>query len=96
MSVSGKYVNKFEEASHVLFDGTLDDPTFRELAIQKIESIEGMRITTDKSGEMLIEKWKGKYRVRLEYMCLLFGKQVTWGYPFKDANTPIIGTDRRK
>ena len=87
--VCGKYVKKFSEASHVLFAGHLDDPFFRNIAIQKIKSTDGKSIITEKSGTLKIKSGE-KESVALEYQGF-FGKQKTTGNPFKDDSTPIVG-----
>ena len=87
--VCGKYVKKFNEASHILFNGHLDDPNFRSIAIQKIKSIDGENIETEKSGTLKIKSGE-KESVVLEYQGF-FGKQKTTGNPFKDDSTPIVG-----
>ena len=87
--VCGKYVKKFRDASHVLFNGHLDDPNFRSIAIQKIKSIDGENIETEKSGTLKIKSGE-KESVVLEYQGF-FGKQKTTGNPFKDDSTPIVG-----
>ena len=88
--VCGKWVNEFKDASHVCFEGSLDDPSFRRIAIQKIEKIEGKVIISEISGRLEIRKWRGRQRVMATYRCPLFGLQKRWGYPFKDDSTPII------
>ena len=83
--VSGNYVNKFAEASHVLFDGNLDNLSFRSIAIQKLKHVDDKTITTNNSTTLNINKQKSRERVKLIYKCFLFGNVATWGYPFKDG-----------
>lgn len=90
MSVSGKYVATFAEASHCVFDGHLDDPSFRSIAIQKIISLTPEAITLGQSGILRVGKHRatGKQCVGLRYRSF-FGTVSTYGYPFKDENTAI-------
>jgi hypothetical protein len=92
MGVSGKYVDKFNEASHVLFNGHLDDPYFRNIAIQKLVAIEDDSIISETSGKLRIKQGK-KESVSLEYAGF-FGKEKTTGFPFKDIGTPIVTATR--
>jgi hypothetical protein len=88
--VSGKYVSKLSDASHVLFEGHLDGPSFRGIAIQRITKLTGNTVTLDKSGDLKIEQRNGRDSVETTYTCFIFGKQRTRGSPFKDENTPAI------
>ena len=92
--VSGQYVQKFSDASHVLFEGNLDDPSFRSIAIQRITKLAAGSVTLDRSGELKIENRRGREIVRTSYRCFLFGEQKTVGAPFKDGNTDAIGANK--
>lgn len=92
--VSGHYVKTFGDASHVLFDGHLDDPSFRAIAIERIVSVDEDFVTLDKSKKLIIDKQKRGEKVRLSYKCPIFGDRTTQGSPFKDTNTDAInGTE---
>ena len=84
--VSGKYVKTFAEASHVLFNGHLDDPGFRQIAIQKLSGIGDGYIDCQTSGRIKIEKSGGKEYVILIYNGF-FGREKTKGFPFKDSSS---------
>lgn len=88
--VSGQYVSKMSEASHVLFEGHLDDPSFKRIAIQRIIKLDGESVTLDTSGTLKIETLNGRQSVKTSFVCPLFGKQTTVGNPFKDRNTDAI------
>ena len=97
MTVCGKYVKRCSEASHVLFDGHLGDPSFRKIAIQKIEAVLDSEIVVSKSGTLAIRKTKTGERVDLVYECVLFGDTKTTGIPFKDVDTAAaIAAERSK
>lgn len=89
--VCGRYVDKIENASHVLFDGHLDDPGFRVVAIQKIVNVDGRKITLDTSGELEIRKRNGRFFVPLSYKGFFGNMEKTKGSFFKDDNTPAWG-----
>jgi hypothetical protein len=92
MNVAGHYVKKFSEASHVLFNGHLDDPSFREIAIQRLVSVGAKTIQASESGVLDIicgRKGKGEY-VKAQYRCPVFGSVTTEGFPFKDNNTEAL------
>jgi hypothetical protein len=89
--VSGHYVAKFADASHVLFEGSLDDPSFRQIAIQRITQLDGDSVTLARSGALKIGFRNGKQVVRTSYHCFIFGQQKTVGSPFKDGDTAAIG-----
>ena len=91
MSVCGSYIDRFDTASHVCFDGHMDDPFFRAIAIQKITSIEDGHVVCSKSGKLRIKNGK-RQSVRLQYKGF-FGSQTTNGYPFKDTNTEAISAN---
>lgn len=88
--VSGRYVPKFAEASHVLFEGHLDDPSFRRIAIQRITKLDEKCVTLDTSGELAIGARHGKQIVRITYDCPIFGKQRATGHPFKDDRSEVV------
>ena len=88
--VSGKYVSKFSEASHVLFEGHLNDPAFRSIAIQRITKLAGETVTLDKAGALKIETRNGEQIVKTSFVCPLFGKRTTIGHPFKDERTDAV------
>ncbi|WP_028574331.1 hypothetical protein [Desulfonatronovibrio hydrogenovorans] len=87
--VIGQYVKTFAEASHVLFDGPLDEPNFSRIAIQAIADIGDGFIATRKSGKMQIIGTKQE-KVYLTYESFLGKKIKTAGYPFKDNVTKAI------
>lgn len=88
--VGGNYVPKFSEASHVCFEGHLDDPSFRSIAIQKILKLEDNIVTLEKSGKLKIATASnGREIVKTAFVCPLFGRQKTTGHPFKDSNTEV-------
>lgn len=88
--VSGKYVSSMADASHVLFEGHLDDPAFQRIAIQRITKLEGNTVTLQTSGPLRITKRNGRQSVATTYECFLFGKMRSKGHPFKDDSTPTI------
>ena len=88
--VSGECVSTFAEASHVVCDGNLDNPFFRNVAIQQITRLGGRKLTTD-LGDYAIRKQRGKECVEVLVRDPIFGNQTVYGRPFKDANTPPIG-----
>lgn len=83
--VSGHYVNKFSEASHILFDGNLDSQSFRRIAIQQIKDIQNSNIIASVSGELAIKNTGEKEYVELSYRDFYCGLIKTKGYPFKDV-----------
>ena len=95
--VCGKYMNTFKGSTHVLFEGNLDDPSFRMIAIQKILSVDGEDLSTEKSGNLKIKKDLGKEFVYLEYVNFFGIKERTRGNPFHDKDTPLpqgsVGVD---
>ena len=89
--VSGNFVKNFMDASHVLLEGNLNDPSFRKIAIQKIKMLRGERIQTD-NGEYDIITSDGEECIVFKYRNI-FGDQVTTkGNPFKDDKTDAIGS----
>lgn len=88
MSVSGQYKSAFADATHCLFNGHLDDPDFREVAIQRVVERTAGTVTLSKSGELPINKKGGREYVDLAYQGI-FGKQRTTGHPFKDDRTEL-------
>ena len=90
MTVCGQYVSRFSEASHVLFDGHLDNPSFRSIAIQKIECLSGDCVTLSKSGSLKIRDGR-EQTVSLPYKGIFGGVVRTTGHPFKDSQTAAIG-----
>lgn len=88
--VSGIYVAKLADASHVLFEGHLDNPAFRSIAIQRIQKLEGGTVTLERSGVLAIKTLRGRERVKVSFVCPIFGKWEATGHPFKDDNTPAI------
>lgn len=79
------------EASHVVFDGHLDDPAFREIAIQKIVALTETTVTLEKSGALeIINRSGNRQQVRTSFTCPIFGKQETLGTPFKDDHAEAI------
>lgn len=89
MSVCGKYKDRFSEATHCLFNGHLDDPSFRSIAIQRIERREGKTVCLSASGELQIKNKAGKEYVVLTYQGFFGGKERTTGHPFKDDKTDL-------
>lgn len=90
MSVSGTYKSKFAEATHCLFNGHLDAPDFRAIAIQRVVDRTAGAVTLDRSGVLPIKRKGGKECVALTYQGI-FGKQSTTGHPFKGDNTKLGG-----
>ncbi len=88
MTVSGKYKDKFSEASHVCFEGHLDDPFFRAVAIQRIESLGQKTVILSTSGESRIIRRKGRESVNITYRGF-FGEEKTKGHPFKDNDSNV-------
>ena len=88
--VSGNYKKTFKEATHVLFDGSLNNPYFRKIAIQKIISVSDNSLKTDSNDFKIRTARKGNKTefVVIEYKDL-FGTQSTRGYPFKDEKTTL-------
>ncbi len=88
MSVCGQYKTSFCEASHCVFNGSLDDPCFRRVAIQRITARTSESVTLDVSGTLAIKRYKCKEYVDLSYPGI-FGRQRTAGHPFKDGHTDV-------
>lgn len=88
--VCGNWVNNFIDASHVCFEGNLNNPFFSAMATQKIKCHGVKTIEAEKSGVLMVKNWKGRQRVRASYDCPITGKRYAWGYPFKDDNTKSI------
>ena len=87
--VCGKRVKTFSEASHIVFNGHLDDPCFRAIAIQRITDLTNKAVSGITSGELEIQRnAKGEF-VRLEYDAFI-GKAKTTGHPFKDQDTEVF------
>jgi hypothetical protein len=85
--VSGQYVRRFEDASHVLFNGHMDNPSFREIAIQEIIDVK-KSVVVIRSGSLKIRRKPDEAEsVTLTYTDI-FGKQAAKGFPFKDEHTP--------
>ena len=82
--VVGKYKATFAESTHCIFDGHLDDPSFRSIAIQRIVSNNTNAITLDTSGIFPIFTHGGKEWVRITYNSPFYGKVCTLGRPFKE------------
>lgn len=91
MAVCGRYTKRFAEASHVLFEGHLDSPSFRNVAIQEIKGLTGETVLLSDSGELAIETDKHGELVRIVYEEFFFGPTRTTGRPFKDDRTEAIG-----
>ncbi|MFA7333502.1 MAG: hypothetical protein WC130_04320 [Kiritimatiellia bacterium] len=94
MTVCGQYKKSFGEATHCCFNGNLNDPCFRGVAIQKITERTDECVTLDKSGRLAIKRKDGKDYVALTYPGIL-GKQRTTGHPFKDDGTELPNTGRQ-
>jgi len=95
--VTGSYVRAFSDASHVIFQGHLDDPGFRAIAIQRIKKIQGRFIEAEISGRLsILADFRGE-RVKLGYKSaynqIFGGSTATAGWPFKDKQTEAIGGD---
>jgi hypothetical protein len=88
VSVSGQYKKTFREATHCCFNGNLDDPFFRRVAIQKITAIAEHSVTVEESGQLDVCVRNGAEFVALTYKGI-FGNQKTTGHPFKDASTEL-------
>lgn len=87
--VSGQYVTRFTDASHVVFNGHLDNPSFRAIAIQKIVDVTKKSVVI-RSGTLKIIRKGEAESVSLVYTDI-FGKQRTKGFPFKDECTAAFG-----
>ena len=83
MGVCGQYVDKFSDASHVLFEGHLDDPFFRKIAIQKVVEAKKAVVDCEISGSLEIKKRGKKEFVSLRYAGF-FGMETTKGFPFRE------------
>ncbi len=94
MTVSGKFVKKFTSATHVLFEGHLDDSGFRAIASQKLKDVSGGHIVAATSGRMKIESDSFGEKVNLVYTStynqIFGGKSKTTGRPFKDRDTECL------
>ena len=90
MSVFGHYKDHFSEATHCCFNGHLDDPSFRSIAIQRITRREGKTVCLSASGDLQIKKKAGKEYVILTYDGFFGGKVKTTGHPFKDDKTDLV------
>ncbi len=82
--VSGQYVQTFAEASHVVFEGHLDNPAFRAIAIQEIVRVNKASVAI-RSGRFAI-KQEGREYIAMTYVDI-FGRQRTRGHPFKDEHS---------
>ena len=82
--LSGRYKSTFREATHILCNGNLNDPSFRSICSQKIISLNVKSIVTD------IGKYEINNKNNKEYVVVIyenfFGKQKTEGHPFKNEN----------
>lgn len=87
-AVCGRHTKLFSDATHCLFNGHLDNPSFRNIAIQKIIAIVDSTVTLSKSGTLNIRRKGDSEFVALEYTDI-FGKQKTTGHPFKDKCTEL-------
>jgi hypothetical protein len=95
-TLCGQYVKEVADASHILFDGCLDDPNFCRISMQKIEDWDGeTMLTLSESGKLRLMFHRGEWKVRISYTGFLGTKHRTSGHLFKDQNTPSIG-ERRK
>lgn len=94
MSVIGTYKAAFSEATHCLFNGHLDDPDFREVAIQRILARTKDDVTLSVSGKLPIKVKGDREYVDLTYQGF-FGKQRTTGHPFKDDKTELPNTGNK-
>ncbi len=88
MSVCGQYKKTFGEATHCCFNGHLDDPCFRSIAIQRITGRSDDSVVLDTSGKLAVKRKNGKEYVDLAYPGI-FGRQRTTGHPFKDDSTEL-------
>lgn len=87
--VSGRYVKRFQDASHVVFDGNLDNPVFRGIVIQRIVAIVGTaRIRLADSGEVAIRTSDSGEYCTVTYRDM-FGNHRATGRPFKDNDTCV-------
>ena len=83
MAICGEYKKTFDEATHCVFDGNLNDHDFRAIAIQRIVSRGDGSVTLSVSGRLPIKSGKQSEYVEIEYNGF-FGKRKTTGSSFFD------------
>jgi len=91
--VCGKWVDNFSEASHVCFEGNLDNLFFRDIAIQEIKELTDKTIVIHSGTFQIQRRYKGRQRIKITYGGVFGGSATAWGYPFKDDKTPAASEE---